>query len=300
MLRSRHCWIWGLLPYFPLLGKVEKVFICWRASVSSKRLFFCWIVPFLIPLFAYGQGGDRIDLKAEGIISLDKVHPGDRFQVAVIADIPDGWHINAHVPSSDYLIPTELRFEEESGLSFDEVIYPPRVEKTFSFSDRKLAVYGGKITIGGTVAISKDFPIGKRILRGRLSYQACSDQVCLFPAEVDVNIPIEVVGPEQPVHRINREVFSLLEVRRAEVHHKLGKRYQGEGLLDKAIEECREAIKLKPDNPHYFSTLAELYYKNGDYDKAIAAIKKAIALNPEDDALQGQLKKFEKAKDAGQ
>ena len=268
--------------------------------MSSKTLFPCWILIFLIPLLAYGQGGDGIDLKVEGAISLDRAHAGNCFQVAVIVDIPDGWHINAPLPSLDYLIPTALRFEEETGLSFGKVIYPPPVEKVFSFSDQKLAVYGGRVIIGGVVALSKDFPTGKWILRGKLSYQACNDQVCLFPAEMDINIPIEVVGPEQPVHRINREVFSQLEARRAEVHHSLGKRYQEEGLLDKAIGECEAAIALNPDDPHYLSTVSELYYKKGDYDKAIATIKRGIALNPEDDALQRQLKEFEEAKGEGQ
>ena len=146
--------------------------------MSSKRLFSCWIVIFLIPLFAYGQGENHTSsVKVEGIISLDKVHPGGRFQVAILIAIPQGWHINAHVPSLDYLIPTGVRFEEKLGLSFGEVIYPPSVEKAFSFSDQKLAVYEGKVIIGGIVAVSKDFPTGKRILRGKFSYQACSNQV---------------------------------------------------------------------------------------------------------------------------
>ena len=269
--------------------------------MSSKRLFSCWIFTFLIPLLAYGQGGDRIDsAKAEGVISLDKVHPGGRFQVAILVAIPQGWHINAHVPSLDYLIPMELRFEKEPGLNFSEVIYPPPVEKAFSFSNQRLAVYGGRVIIGGIVAVSKDFSTGKRTLRGKFSYQACSDQLCLLPVEVDICIPIEVVRPEQPVHQINQEVFSRLEATRAEAHYNLGKRYQKEGLLDKAIGECEEAIKLKPDNPHYLSTLAELYYETGDYDKAIATMKKAIALNSEDDFLQRQLKKFREVDGKGQ
>ena len=186
----------------------------------------------------------------------------------------------------------ELKFEEKPGLNFSEVIYPPPEEKAFSFSNQRLAVYGGRVIIGGIVAVSKDFPTGKRILRGKFSYQACSNQVCVFPAEVDIDISIEVVGSDQPVHQINREVFSQLEATRAEAHYNLGKHYQKESLLDKAIGECEEAINLKPDNPHYLSTVAELYYETGDYDKAIATIKKAIALTPEDGFLQRQLKKF--------
>jgi len=68
-------------------------------AVSSKKLFYCWILTFLVPLFAYGQWGESKNLvKAKGIISFDKVHPGGCFHVAVIVDITDGWHINAHKP----------------------------------------------------------------------------------------------------------------------------------------------------------------------------------------------------------
>jgi len=112
-----------------------------------------------------------------------------------------------------------------------------------------------------------------------------------------VIIPIKVVKLEQSVYRINRELFSPLEARWANVHYNLGRNYKIKGLLDKAIAEYEEAIKLKPDNPCYFSGLAELFYRKGDYDKASATIKKAIALNPKDNSLQKQLKKFEEAKD---
>ena len=120
--------------------------------------------------------------------------------------------------------------------------------------------------------------------------------MCLLPAEIEVNIPIKVAGSEQPVHSINRKVFSPLEARWADAHYILGRSYQSRSMLDEAIAECKEAVKLKPDNSCYFVTLAELYYRKEDYDKAIAAIKKAIALNPEDNSLQRQLKKFENAK----
>ena len=44
-------------------------------------------------------------------LSVDTVHPGSSFQVAVIGDLEEGWHVNAHLPSLEYLIPTELNLE---------------------------------------------------------------------------------------------------------------------------------------------------------------------------------------------
>lgn len=80
----------------------------------------------------------------------------------------------------------------------------------------------------------------------------------------------------------------------------LGRRYQKEGLLDKAIGECEAVIALNPDDPHYLNTLSKLYHKTGDYDKTIATIKRGIALKPKDDVFQRQLEKFEDAKSEGQ
>lgn len=183
-----------------------------------EKLFPCLIVMFLIPHWAYGQGVQNINpIKVEGITSLDKAYPGSLFCVAVIVDVAEGWHINAHSPSEDNLIPTELRFESKSELKFSEIIYPAPILKAFGFTDQKLAVYEGKAIIGARVSVSGKLPAGELAIRGILSYQACNDQMCLIPRDVELNIPIEVVGLEQPVHRINDEFFSLLEERWAEI-----------------------------------------------------------------------------------
>ena len=262
-----------------------------------KKLFLCWLITFLVPLFAYGQGAESINpVKVDEIISFDKLHPGSRFHVAVIIDVSDEWHINAHVPSEDYLIPTELRFEDESGLKFSEIIYPSPVLKAFSFSDQKLSVYEGRAIIGARASVSEQPPTKELIIRCQLIYQACSHEMCLIPKEVEVNIPVEVTGLEQPIHRINDEVFSTLEVRWANAHYNLGKNYEAKGLIDEAIMECEEAIMLKPKNYHYLNILSVLYVKKGNYDKAIKTIKKAIVLNPEDESLKKQLRKFEETK----
>ncbi len=144
--------------------------------------------------------------------------------------------------------------------------------------------------------MSEQPPAKELIIRCKMTYQACSHEMCLIPKEVEVNIPVEVTGLEQPIHRINDEVFSTLEARWADAHYNLGKSYEAKGLVDEAIMECEEAIKLKPNNYYYFNKLSVLYFKKGNYDNAIKTIKKAIVLNPEDESLKKQLRKFEETK----
>ncbi|MCX7823028.1 MAG: M48 family metalloprotease [Syntrophobacterales bacterium] len=49
---------------------------------------------------------------------------------------------------------------------------------------------------------------------------------------------------------------------------------------DKAIELAEKAIKLSPESPHIWDTLAEAYYSKGLYDRALHAIDRALSLNP--------------------
>src|SRR3974377_653170 len=57
----------------------------------------------------FGQSSARV-VKSQGFLSLDAVRPGDSFKVAVTLQITPGYHVNAHVPSLDYLIPTTVTF----------------------------------------------------------------------------------------------------------------------------------------------------------------------------------------------
>ncbi len=47
-------------------------------------------------------------LQPQAYVSLQPVPRGRAFQIAVVAKISPGFHINAHVPSEDYLIPTKI------------------------------------------------------------------------------------------------------------------------------------------------------------------------------------------------
>ena len=47
-------------------------------------------------------------VETTGVVSVDGVHPGSRFKAAVVVRLTDDWHVNAHEPTLDYLIPTGL------------------------------------------------------------------------------------------------------------------------------------------------------------------------------------------------
>ena len=108
--------------------------------------------------------------------------PGDQDKVTVTLVIDPGYHINANPASDKDLIPTTLTFD---GYELRRVIYPKPYRFKPNFSDEVLDVYQG------TEMIVAVFPSGAlkpgTHLHGILLAQACTDQICLPPAEIAIS-----------------------------------------------------------------------------------------------------------------
>lgn len=141
------------------------------------------------------------------LLSVNKVHAGTQFQAAVVLDIIDGWHLNAHIPSFDYLIGTELNLTLPEGVQLLDVRYPEAKELKFYFAEDALKVYDGSSTIFIVLKVSRDMAIGEHKIVGKLQVQACDDQVCLAPSTMDMVIPFEVVGFNQSITPMNTDLF---------------------------------------------------------------------------------------------
>ncbi|HUO86922.1 MAG TPA: thioredoxin family protein [Thermoanaerobaculia bacterium] len=119
--------------------------------------------------------------------------PGSEALVAAVVVIDDHWHVNAHRPTYDYLIPTTLTVTPPSGWSEPSIEYPAAVRRTFAFAGEPLDVYEGKVVIRSRVPVPADAGEGRYPLAVRLRYQACDDDSCLPPVEAVSKVAI-VVG----------------------------------------------------------------------------------------------------------
>ena len=159
--------------------------------------------------FGLGEKTPVEKLSVEGYLSLDKVHPGSQFQIAVVVEIAKGWHVNAN-PAKESFIATEVTLPEVAHLTFGEVVYPAgEVLKLGSIGEAP--VYHDTITIGIQADLSQTASVGSSTLDFQLQYQACDDAQCLLPETLTFSIPIEVVGIEDTVQRINEAVFANIE-----------------------------------------------------------------------------------------
>jgi tetratricopeptide (TPR) repeat protein len=66
-----------------------------------------------------------------------------------------------------------------------------------------------------------------------------------------------------------------------DAHNNLGNAYQSKGLIDKAIEHHRIAIRVRPDYPVARINLGNAYQSKGLIDKAIEQYRTAIGIRPD-------------------
>ncbi|HEY3175503.1 MAG TPA: cytochrome c biogenesis protein CcdA [Candidatus Polarisedimenticolia bacterium] len=153
-------------------------------------------------------------VKARGYLSFDKVPPGSVFRLAVELQISDGYHVNAHKPTLDYLIPTNLDLAEartDPGFTLSEPIYPDHIERAFSFTDGvKLRVYEGRALVGVEGTAGKDLAPSIRTLKGTVTVQACNDNSCLAPAKLPVEIAVPIADRGDAITAMHPEIFSAI------------------------------------------------------------------------------------------
>jgi uncharacterized protein YyaL (SSP411 family) len=105
----------------------------------------------------------------------------DHDEIVTTIQVDEGWHVNANPASFDYLVPTSVSFE---GLSATRVTYPSPVRIKPKFAPDGLDVYEGVTTI--VALCPKGALKNPPGIRGTLSVQACSNEVCLPPATIEM------------------------------------------------------------------------------------------------------------------
>jgi thioredoxin:protein disulfide reductase len=121
-----------------------------------------------------------------------EIGAGTSAEAKVRLNIQDGYHVNANPPTYSYLKATELQFPAKDGISVKYVVYPDPIKRKLEFEKEPLAVYEGETIL--TVALKADPSTtkGDQHLSGKLRIQACDDQVCYPPGEMDITIPVKV------------------------------------------------------------------------------------------------------------
>ncbi len=152
-------------------------------------------------------------------VSLAPVPRGRTFEIAVVANIRSGFHLNAHKVLQDYLIPTSLEAELPPGFCVLATSYPSGVLRKFKFSATKMAVYEGNATVRMKLQVPADAPLGALKLPLALHYQACNEEACLPPVKIPLVADLQIAAAGAASHATFGEIFAPRPARRTTSAH---------------------------------------------------------------------------------
>jgi DsbC/DsbD-like thiol-disulfide interchange protein len=181
-------------------------------KVSGIRGFLTLIALVALTIFASAQ--DNALPHAASIVqplayvSLQPVPRGRAFDIAVVAKISPGFHVNAHEPSEEYLIPTKVTADLPPGVRLVETTYPRGVMRAFQFSKTPLRVYESSFTVRMKLRAESSAPLGARKINLTVNYQACNQDSCLPPTKVPATAEIEFAPGDTPAHPANANIFT--------------------------------------------------------------------------------------------
>jgi uncharacterized protein YyaL (SSP411 family) len=134
-----------------------------------------------------GESG-ALQYAAHGNVKVDA--RADSGMLVVDIEIRPGWHINAHEPLSDNLIPTQLEADSEASTwTLADFSYPRPIIKKLGFQSEDLALYEHTVRLTASVQQNSSVQVISP-LRIKLRLQACDEKVCLPPENLFLQIRV--------------------------------------------------------------------------------------------------------------
>lgn len=147
-------------------------------------------------------------VKPEVYASMEPAGRGGSFQIAVVMNIRQGFHVNAREKSEEYLIATDLKAQLPAGFTGGEVVYPKGKLETFTFSKKPLNVYQGKVILRLPITALETAPLGEQHFPLKLRYQACSTELCLPPTTLPLDAAVNIAASASAAKPAHQELFS--------------------------------------------------------------------------------------------
>ncbi len=160
--------------------------------------------------------------------------PGSTVRTAVLVQIQDGWHINAHEGLLDFLIPANLALDKTPyGTLTQNLSYPAGTKKSLGGLPQSFSVYEKSVTFYADIKLDSALKPGEVKFSFQLKIQACNDQSCLSPAILHLELPLEVGLPGQASVPFQPELFQSVGGNVSEVpQDNIIERYlQNKGIL---------------------------------------------------------------------
>ncbi len=156
---------------------------------------------------SWAQNADEI-LSVRIIASVESLQNGQTQDLALVITIKEPFHINSEAPLEDFLVPTAIVFKDAPGIRYGIPEFPQAETRSLSFSNLPLEVYEGTFTVFCTLTLDPSVSESDLTVSGTIQYQACDDNACLPPGELEFEQVFPVTGAGEPAAAANQDVFA--------------------------------------------------------------------------------------------
>jgi hypothetical protein len=120
------------------------------------------------------------------------VSAGKSAVIKIEVEIKTGYHIQANKVNDGLLVPATVKIDEDKNITTGRQAFPRAKKFKLEGTDDLLDVYTGVFEIRIPFKTIEKIPKGRDILNGKFHYQACDNQTCLFPKNIEFLIPIKM------------------------------------------------------------------------------------------------------------
>ena len=156
-----------------------------------RRLSSTAAIALAVGASALAEGAELVVVKIERPAPVELRRTVETM-VHVPVSVRRGYHVQANPVLDPALTPITLTIERSEGLEIGAPRYPTATRFRLQGADDDLVVLDGGFSIQVPVRVSSRAAAGKTALEGKLSYQACDDEHCLFPRTLPVEIPLRI------------------------------------------------------------------------------------------------------------
>ena len=193
----------------------------WQCRYKMKRTpynsatLISLIVVILLQFAALANSTAANDevVSVRTIWPVNHARPGDSTALAIVADIKEGFHINADArqvkPFEDFTpIPTKMTVvDATAGIILELPRYPKAIPVKVQYAAGDLMSFEGRTIIYLPVKLEDTLAPGKLGLSLDFEYQACAANYCLFPKKMRLEASLAVVEAGAAVSKINDAFF---------------------------------------------------------------------------------------------
>lgn len=124
-----------------------------------------------------------------------RILPGGSGKLVLTLIIAPGWHVNANGMAGEDVLATEFGWTPPPGFSVTGTQYPRGEPVMVSFQKEPLVAYQDEVQIVVDFRVGETVKPGTVLLAGEVTVQACSEDVCLMPSDLEVSVPVDVLRP---------------------------------------------------------------------------------------------------------